>query len=252
MTWARVWYARASRFLAGCAGIVLSGHAWAGPPYVSDDPEPTDYQHYEIYFFTEGVSGRSGSRGEAGIDFNYGALKDLQLTAVIPVDHAHPTGGRTIAAVGNIELAAKYRFLHRDDFGWDVAVFPRLFLPSASTNIGERHYSLLLPLWLERDWSQWSMFGGAGCEINRGDRSKDFCVAGWVLTDQVLPNVQFGAELVHQTADTRGGSSSTRVGAGVRYDINDKYHFLAYAGPSLQNIGESGRYAWYASILWSF
>ena len=29
----------------------------AGPPYLSDDPEPTDYQHYEIYAFGNGDVG---------------------------------------------------------------------------------------------------------------------------------------------------------------------------------------------------
>ena len=154
--------------------------------------------------------------------------------------------------LGNIELAAKYRFLRQAEIGWDVAFFPRLFLPSGSARTGEQHVSLLLPIWLERDWDRWSTFGGAGCEINQGGRSKNFCTAGWVLARQVRQNLQLGAEVVHQTADTRDGSSATRVGVGLRYDIGDTAHLLAYVGPGLQNTAETGRYAWYASILWSF
>jgi hypothetical protein len=30
---------------------LLSLPALAGPPYITDDPEPTDTGHYEIYFF---------------------------------------------------------------------------------------------------------------------------------------------------------------------------------------------------------
>jgi hypothetical protein len=45
----------------------------AGPPYLSDDPEPTDYKHYEIYTFGNGTATRDGRSGEMGIDFNYGA-----------------------------------------------------------------------------------------------------------------------------------------------------------------------------------
>jgi len=198
------------------------------------------------------VNGRSGSEAESGLDFNYAASENVQLTAVIPLAYAHPAGGTSHTGLGNVELAAKYRFLHQGDHGWDVAFFPRLFLPSGSTQVGERHYSLFLPLWLQHDWDQWSTFGGSGCEINHGGESKNFCVAGWVVTRQVLPQLQLGAEVVHQTADTRGGSSSTRVGAGLRYDLNDNYHLLAYAGPGLQNISDTGRYTWYASFLWSF
>lgn len=231
---------------------VLPGNALAGPPYVSDDAEPTDYQHYEIYLFTQGTNTRDGASGASGLDFNYGATPDLQLTAVFPVAYDSPRGASTVTGLGNIELAAKYRFLHQADTGWDVAVFPRLFLPSGSALVGEKHFSLLLPVWLEKDWSDWSAFGGGGCVINRGGDSRDFCLAGWALTRQVLPELQLGAELVHQTAETIGGRAMTAIGAGLKYDLNDNYHLLAYAGPGLQNAAVTDRYSWYASILFTF
>ena len=72
-------------FAATLALLALTSPAWAGPPYLSDDPEPTDYQHFEIYAFGLGTSGIGGTEGETGIDFNYGGAPDLQLTAVIPM-----------------------------------------------------------------------------------------------------------------------------------------------------------------------
>lgn len=239
--------------LACLAALVVgSGTALAGPPFMTDDPEPTDYQHYEIYLFTDGATARAGTGGRFGIDFNYGAAPDLQLTAVLPVAYESPSGGATVAGLGNVELAAKYRFLHQADIGWDVAVFPRVFLPSPSTRVSEGHASLLLPLWLERDWGGWSTFGGGGCVINRGGASRDFCLAGWALVRQVRPDLQIGAEIVHQTADTKGGHASTGIGVGLRYDINDSYHLLASAGPGLQNAAETARFSWYASFLFTF
>jgi hypothetical protein len=238
-------------FLAALAALLASATAWAGPPFVSDDPEPTDYQHYEIYLFAEGTNGQSGSSAAGGLDFNYGAAENLQLTAVVPLEYDHPAGAGSNTGIGNIELAAKYRFV-RDAAGWDVAVFPRVFLPSASSRVGDQHVSLLLPLWFEHDWDKWSTFGGAGCEIIHGHESKNFCIAGWVVTHQLRPNLQLGAEVATQTADTKNGKSSTRLGAGLRYDLNDHYHLLAYAGPGLQNVAQTGRYTWYASVLWTF
>ena len=64
----------------------------AGPPYVIDDPEPTDYQHYEIYIFSQGTGGRAGNRGAYGIDFNCGAAENLRLTASLPIAHATAAG----------------------------------------------------------------------------------------------------------------------------------------------------------------
>lgn len=226
--------------------------ALAGPPYITDDAEPTDYRHFEIYLFDQGTHIDGDTSGAAGIDFNYGATPNLQVTAVLPLAYDDPRGANTAVDLGNIELAAKYRVLHQADIGWDVAVFPRLFLPSGSSRVGERHFSLLLPLWLERDWGHWSTFGGGGCVINRGDGSKDFCVEGWALTQQMLPNLQLGAEIVHQSADTKGGRSMTAIGAGIKYDITDNYHLLAYAGPDLENAAVTGRYDWYTSVLFTF
>jgi hypothetical protein len=55
---------------------------------------------------------------------------------------------------------------------------------------------------------------------------------GWVLTRQVFPALHLDAELVHQTATTKGGRDTTGIGFGLRYDLNDT--------------------SWYASILFTF
>ena len=119
--------------------------ALAGPPFATDDPEPTDYKHHEIYAFNGGTSTRDGIGGAAGIDFNYGAAPDLQLTVVVPLGFDHPASGSTAIGLGRIELAAKYRFRYEKDTGWDVAVFPRVFLPAGSLGIGElaEHWGVL-------------------------------------------------------------------------------------------------------------
>jgi hypothetical protein len=247
--------ARARRLaMAGAlAGFVLSlSSAQAGPPYISDDPEPTDYKHWEIYLFTGGSTARDDTAGSFGLDFNYGATPDLQLTAVFPVAYDVPQNGPSALGLGNVELAAKYRVLHQAEAGVDVAVFPRVFLPSGSALVGEQHASLLLPVWLQKDWDKWSVFGGGGCELNRGGTSQDFCLAGVALTRQVFSDLQLGVELVHQTADTKGGRTSTLVGAGLRYDFSDRFHVLAYAAPGLQNANETARLSWYSSLLLTF
>lgn len=131
---------------------------FAGPPYQSDDPEPTDYGHYEIYAFNKATRSKGDLSGASGIDFNYGAASDLQLTATLPVGFDLPSNGMPAFGLSNVELAAKYRFLHQDTFGFDVAVFPRVFLPSGSRQVGDGQASLLLPIWVQKDWGEWSAF----------------------------------------------------------------------------------------------
>ena len=115
------------RELIGCWCVLAwlpAQPAVAGPPYVSDDPEPTNYSHFEIYTFNNGTAARDGTTGESGIDFNYGAAPDLQLTVTSPAGFNRAPGGGTNIGWSNIELVAKYRFLHQNTFGLDVSVFP--------------------------------------------------------------------------------------------------------------------------------
>ena len=128
----------------------LPSPALAGPPYMTDDPEPTDYQHFEIYTFSQGTATQGGVGGEGGIDFNYGGAPNLQLTATLPATYNFPASGSSAVGPGNVELAAKYRFLTQDNFGLDVAVFPRVFLPSASP-IGRRAARILSVSGLDRE-----------------------------------------------------------------------------------------------------
>lgn len=228
---------------------LMTSAAWAGPPYVTDDPEPTDLGHYEIYLFAVGTATRDGSSGVGGVDFNYGAAEDLQLTAVLPVAWDSPTAGPPATNLGNIELAAKYRFLHQDDFGVDVAFFPRVFLPAGSQDVGEQHVSLLLPLWIGRSWGNWSTFGGGGCVLNKGGESQNFCQMGWAITNQVTEHFNLGVEIYHETADTIGGKASTGVGAGAVYDLSENVHLLASVGPGIENAAETNQYSWYAALL---
>jgi hypothetical protein len=130
-------------------------------------------------------------------------------------------------------------------------VFPRVFLPSGTPYAGTRHASLFLPLWIERDWGKWSTFGGGGCELNRNGDSRDFCQIGWVLARQVTPDLQLGTEIVHQTADTKRGTPTTGMVAGVIYDLSKSYHLMGYVGPGIQN-AQNDQCAWYAAVQFTF
>lgn len=222
--------------------------AWAGPPYLSDDPQPTDYGHFEIYTFGNGEWSNGSMSGATGIDFNYGGAPDLQLTAVAPL--AYDDHGQS--GLGNIELAAKYRFLHQNTDGWDVSVFPRIFLPSASHNAGDQHASLLLPLWAQKDFGPWSLFGGGGCVLNRSGDDRNYCLAGAAITRAIIDDLRLGIEIFHQSADALDAKASTSLGAGLTYDINAHYHLLAYWGPGLQNVRETARSNWYSALLFTF
>jgi hypothetical protein len=239
-------------YLCFVVALATTAPAIAGPPYLSDDPEPTDYRHFEIYTFNSGVVTSSDTSGETGIDFNYGGAPNLQLTATIPLAFDAPSDGPFVGGPGNVEFAAKYRFLTQQDFGLDVAVFPRVFLPSASSNVGDQHASLLLPIWVEKDWDKWSAFGGGGCEYNHAWDSQNFCLMGAVLTRQVSDTLQLGVEVFHQTPNVPGGAPTTSLGIGARYDLSENLHLLGCLNRTVQNAQQTDQFTWYASVLFTF
>lgn len=229
---------------------VLSSSVAAGPPYISDDPAPTEEGHYEIYAFTEGEHASSTTDGSLGIDFNYGAGPNLQLSATLPFGFTDPGGTFGLA---NVELAAKYRFLRNaPSGGWDAAFFPQLSLPASSGRFGATHATLFLPIWLEHDWQEWSTFGGGGCTINRGGDAKDFCQLSWALAWQIARRLQVGSEFVVTSAETKGGTDERRLGIGIRYDVDENYHLLAYSGSTVGANRVAGNYSWYFAVLSTF
>ncbi len=227
--------------------VLAPGLACAGPPFVTDDPEPVDLHHTETFFYSAGANAADGVGGASGIDFNYGFMPQAHLNIVLPLAYEHPNGGRTVSGLGNVELAVKYRFAHRNG-GWDAAIYPRLVLPSASHRVGDARSAVFLPLWLQRDGDGWSTFGGGGCVLHHGGGARNACLAGWAVTRDLSPRWHAGLEVVHQTAAQAGDRATTSAGAGLTYDINDHYHLMAYVGPNLQNVPDTVRYSWYTAL----
>ena len=225
---------------------MCSSPAVAGPPYQTDDPEPTDLHHWEIYNFVT-VDGRHGDfDGEAGFDLNYGAAKGLQLTTTLPLAFSHTPETGWSAGRGDLELGAKYRFVNDDKAHWQVAVFPRILLPSSSRHLGGTRARLLLPVWVQKDLGKTSVFGGGGYEINPGIGNRDFWQAGLAATHDFTEKLQLGTEVIWQSPDERGGKSSTGIDVGVIRQLGGPYALLLAAGQTFSG-GQTG-YHGYAAL----
>ncbi|THD78791.1 MAG: hypothetical protein E7812_10480 [Phenylobacterium sp.] len=229
---------------ATCA-VLLARPAIAGPPYLTDDPQPTDEGHWEVYNFANGSHDRSGLDGEAGLDLNYGSAKDLQLTAVLPLAYDNQNGFSTKglrAGSGVVELAAKYKIVHADDDGWrpDVSVFPRLFAPT-DHRYGTGHVGLLLPVWAEKDVGPWQVFGGGGYQINPGADQRNFWQGGIALNRIVSKRLQLGAEVFGQSRDAVDGPGYAAVNFAATVKLVEHWSLLASAGPTWAQGGAHGQ-----------
>ena len=230
------------------AAAMLATPIWAGPPFVSDDPEPTDTGHWEVYGFAAGTHVPGETDGGAGLDLNYGGAKDLQLTAVLPLNYQTGPGGTV--GLGNVELAIKYKFLHQSEGTLvpDVAFFPRAFVPTAGQRFGTGRVSLLLPLWAQKDFGKWSLFGGGGYTINPGAGQRNFWLTGVGLSRAIGDRVMLGGEIYRQTADADDGRRFTAVNFGGSYRLSKHWSLLASGGPGIEHRRSQGRAVFYAAL----
>jgi len=67
-----------------------------------------------------------------------------------------------------------------------------------------------------------------------------------------LKDLQSGVEVFHQTSDGSAALPSTTLGIGARYDRDDHDHLLAYVARGLENVSQTGSWAWYASVLFTY
>jgi hypothetical protein len=206
--------------------------AFAGPPYQTDDPEPTDLGKWEIYNFVDFDGRHSEFEGEGGFDLNYGAAEELQLTATLPLAFEHAPGTGWRAGRGDVELAVKYRLVDDKVANWQVAAFPRVILPTSARHLGGAHARLLLPVWVQKDFGKTSIFGGGGYEINPGTGNRNFWQAGVAVTRDLTDKLQLGGEMSVQSADTPGGRGSAGADFGMIDRLGGAYSLLVAAGPS--------------------
>ncbi len=242
--------ARTVRLVAiAVLGLGLPCDALAGPPYTTDDPEPVEYRHWEVYlafqnFWAKG-QGADGTLPQ--VEVNYGAAPDLQLHTIVPMAWTRPDGGALQYGPGDIELGAKFRFVHEGDWVPQIGTFPLVELPAgnAARGLGAGRVQMLVPIWLQKSWGPWTTYGGAGYWIgNPGPGAQGSWYLGWQAQLQVLKWAAVGAEVYHGMAGQDGNPSDTRFNLGLVVDLSDLQHILFSAGRSLTNASAQAYIAW--------
>lgn len=220
-------------------GLILlpQSRPLAGPPFVTDDPEPVDYQHWEFYVASQDSKlGGDWSGTGPHFELNYGVLPDVQLHLIAPLAYDAPPNGSSHYGYGDTEIGVKYRFLQETNYLPQVGIFPLVEVPtgSESDNLGSGHWVAFLPLWLQKSWGSWTAYGGGGYGINDFSGSKNWEFVGGVLQKQVLPKLAIGAEVYHQTAyQTDFPNHGTAFNLGLIYDFSERHHLLLSAGRSI-------------------
>lgn len=206
--------------------LIWATPALAGPPYITDDPDPTELGKWEVYAFADGVFEEHNYDGGAGLDVNYGVIDNVQLTATLPLDV--DSAARPHVARGELEFGVKWRFFENEKSGIAIAVFPRIILPTSRE--GGRT-SLLLPLWGSWSNDRWSVFGGGGYQLKSGAGTRDNLIEALAVTRKLGERLTLGAEIAHEGSDAIDEEGSTTLGLGAVLALGGPVSLLVSGGP---------------------
>ena len=232
--------------------FVGSASLHAGPPFVTDDPEPVEYQHWEIYLASQLYHDDYGWTGTAPqMEVNYGVVPNLQLHVMFSDGFTATSSTANAVGFGDIELGAKYRFIQQTPFLPDVSFYPLVEIPTAdaSRGLGDGRTQYFLPLWTEKDFGNWLLNAGGGYWINPGGGNRNWWFMGAMIQRKMADHFFLGTEVFHQTAQVVGGRSNTYTNTGIIWDLNDLEHVLVSVGHTIQ--GPSGWQA-YLGIQFTF
>ena len=239
--------------MAGAFSCLLGAVvAWAGPPFVTDDPEPVELHHWEVYLASQYVHDDAGITATAPhFEVNYGALPDTQLHVIVPLVYSSPKEGSRQYGLGDIEFGVKYRFIHESDVIPQVGAFPIVVTStgSESRGLGEGHTRVFIPIWLQKSWGPWTTYGGGGYWLNKDGDNKNFWQTGWEIQCQMSKGLAIGAEIFNFSPAAKGESDRTGFNMGTIINFSEEHHLLLSAG---RDIHGPNNLTTYIAYQWTF
>jgi hypothetical protein len=220
----------------------------AGPPYVTDDPDPVEYRHWEIYLASQWSSANREVSGTVPtLEANYGLLPEVQISAMAQLSDNATADGRRDYHPGDLEVGIKYRFIRETAGMPQVSIYPSVEVPAtdSSGEPGAQGVQFFVPLWLQKSFGPWTTFGGGGYQADMARPSENFWLLGWEGQRDLWGAVTAGAELF--TVSHQAGFTGAELGfnLGVTVNASRHHHILASLGRDIAGINQFAAYFGY-------
>jgi hypothetical protein len=219
---------------------VLAGVAWfcainctqAGPPFVTDDPEPPPPGGWEINvpLIIECASG--GTEMDAPLfDLNYG-LPNIQLKLEVPIKIVHQDSNGTLSGAGDLLIGVKWRFFNSEKSQLQLGLYPQMLLPTGdhARGLGEGRTAFVLPLVAQKTWGKWTLYGNVGYWWQTAVETRNYVYVGAVLERDINERLTLGAELFGNSPKERGGRSDVAFNLGGSWKLSTHLNLLFAAG----------------------
>lgn len=216
-------------FISLSFAMFLHNIMQAGPPFITDDPDAIPYKHGEFYFGSIGNKSKNEFYAFLPlVEADYGAFKDTQLHAIVPLTIDKKNGQVAHFGPGIIELGVKYRIIHETKSMPQIGIFPLIEAPTGSSGkgLGNGKTQVFIPVWLQKVWGnkgqEWTAYGGGGYWFNPGKNNKDYWFFGSVIQREITNSWWMGLETFYQTKVkiNEHESFGFNIGGGIKIHKN--------------------------------
>jgi hypothetical protein len=221
---------------------------FAGPPFRTDDPEPVDYHHWELYGASQITSDQNGVFGTAPhVEINFGVFHEAQLHMIIPLTFNHPRMGASAYGPGDVELGLKYRIVNETPFIPQLGVFPLVEIPTGNAvkGLGAGNVQIFVPLWVQKSWGSWTTYGGGGYLATITSDPANSWFAGWEAQHDISEIITIGAEVFSAFFPSISSENEVGFTIGTIVNFNDNHHLLFSAGRDIMGYNYFFLYAAY-------
>jgi Putative MetA-pathway of phenol degradation len=216
----------------GIGWLLTVDLARAGPPFVTDDPEPPPSGGWEINvpFILERTPGTTDMDAPL-FDLNYG-LPEMQLKLEFPIKIVREDGEGTAAGAGDLLLGVKWRFLNDERSQLQLGVYPQLLVPTGdrAQGLGEGRPAYVLPLLVQKSWDKWTLYGNVGFWWRNAADTRNYVYAGAVLEREINERLTLGVELFGNSPKERGSRSELAFNVGGAWKLSKHFNLLFSGG----------------------
>ena len=242
-----------SFFILFILGLSQPDLVLAGSPFLTDDPETVEYKHHEVYLFsTVDKTNDSNIVQGPAVEYNYGVVPNLQLHVIAPFEYfGPPQDDLSHYGFGDMELAAKYRFLTETNSRLQMGIYPAVELSTGETDrgLGNGRTWYKLPMWLQKSWGSWTVDGGGGYALNSSPGMRNYGFGGLLLQREFGEHLSLGGEIFAQQANNEGQRGFTLFDLGGSYNFTSNFSLLFSVGHTFT--GQRNALA-YLGLYWTW
>lgn len=236
--------------------------ALAAPPFITDDADPADYGTLQVFLFGAGFNATHTALWNApSFEGDLGILPNLEIHTIISNTISLQTSEGNAVGLGDTLIGLKWRFLTETDYCPEMAVVPDWILPTgdADRDLGNGRGWVNLPLWIEKHFGPWTVYGGGGYAFNSAKGQSNYRFGGILVQREFSEQVTLGMELYSQGATStkhiapfEDAGPVTLINAGGYYNFSPTQSLLFSLGHSVigakQWVGYLG-YQWNIEVI---